>query len=173
MWVPAYHLYRSLLSDAPEADRLVIPSGGRTFYIHPNIILYARSKNRRAELVCVDSVLRSDLTLAQMNALLSDNFYPIHRCYTVNLRFIAAIRRYKVTMVTGETLPVPEETYNQIKAELDRRIGGTSPPAPCSPAAPRRAAASASPGPSAPLTSRGPDGKMRSNFPSGGPPEER
>ncbi len=130
-WVPAYHLYRNLLADMPAADRLAIPSGGRTFYIHPNIILYVRSRNRRAELFCVDTVVRSDLTISRLNALLPDDFYPIHRCYTVNPRYVSAVRRYKVTMVTGETLPIPEGTYNQVKAGLDRRISGLS-------AAPRR-----------------------------------
>ncbi len=126
MWVPAYHLYRNLLTDMRLADRLAIPSGGRTFYIHPNIILYVRSRNRRAELFCVDTVVRSDLTISQLNALLPDGFYPIHRCYTVNSRYVSAIRRYKVTMVTGETLPIPEGTYNQVKAGLDQLIGGLS-----------------------------------------------
>lgn len=123
-WVPAYHLYRNLLLDIPETGRLAIPSGGRTFYIHPNIILYVQSKERRAELFCVDSVVRSDLSIAQMNALLPDGFCPIHRCYTVNPRYVSSIQRYKVTMVTGETLPIPAEAYNRVKAELDRRIGG-------------------------------------------------
>ncbi|MBD5148178.1 MAG: LytTR family transcriptional regulator [Oscillibacter sp.] len=124
MWVPAYHLYRNLLADMPETSRIPVPSGGRTFYIHPNIILYAQSRNRRAELFCVDAVIRSDLSLSQLNALLPEDFCPIHRCYTVNPRHVSAIRRYKVTMVTGETLPVPAEAYHQVKTQLDRRISG-------------------------------------------------
>lgn len=125
-WVPAYHLYRNLLLDLPEAERIAVPSGGRTFYIHPNAILYIRSKERRAELFCVDSVVRTDLTITQMNALLPEAFFPIHRCYTVNPRYVSSIQRYKVTMVTGETLPVPAEAYNRVKAGLDRRISGLS-----------------------------------------------
>lgn len=123
-WVPAYHLYRNLLLDMPETGRIPIPSGGRTFYIHPNIILYVQSRERRAEVFCVDSVVRSDLSITQMNALLPDGFCPVHRCYTVNPRYVSAIQRYKVTMVTGETLPIPAEAYNRVKAELDSRIGG-------------------------------------------------
>lgn len=127
VWVPAYHLYRNLLADTPElGSRLAIPSGGRTFYIHPDIILYVQSRSRRAELYCVDAVIRSDLTITEMNALLPAEFYPIHRCYTVNPRHVSAIRRYQVTMVTGETLPVPAEAYNHVKAELDRRITGSA-----------------------------------------------
>lgn len=130
VWVPAYHLYRTLLADKPgRPGRLAVPSGGRTFYIHPDIILYAQSRNRRAELYCVDAVIRSDLTITELNALLPEEFYPIHRCYTVNSRHVSAIRRYQVTMVTGETLPIPAGTYNRVRAELDRRItGGTLQP---------------------------------------------
>lgn len=123
-WVPAYHLFRNLLLDAPETGRLAIPSGGRTFYIHPTAIHYVQSKHRRAELFCVDAVVRNDLTLSQVNALLPEEFCAIHRCYTVNPRYVSSIQRYKVTMVTGDTLPVPAEAYNAVKAELDRRICG-------------------------------------------------
>lgn len=129
VWVPAYHLYRNLLANTPEPpERLAIPSGGRTFFIQPDIILYVRSKNRRAELFCVDAVIRSDLTINEMNALLPESFYPIHRCYTVNPRHVSAIRRCQVTMVTGETLPVPAEAYNRVRAELERRITGPAKP---------------------------------------------
>lgn len=123
-WVPAYHLFRNLLLDAPETGRLAIPSGGRTFYIHPTAIHYVQSRHRRAELFCVDAVVRSDLTLRQVNALLPEEFCAIHRCYTVNPRYISSVQRYKVTMVTGDTLPIPAEAYNAVKAELDRRICG-------------------------------------------------
>ena len=123
-WIPAYHLYRNLLLDLPETGRLAIPSGGRTFYIHPNVILYVQSRNRRAELFCVDTAIRIDLSIKQVNALLPEEFCPIHRCYTVNPRYVSAIQRYKVTLVTGETLPVPAEAYHRVKAELDRRISG-------------------------------------------------
>ena len=123
-WVPAYHLLRNLLLDTPDRGRLSIPSGGRTVYIHPNSVHYVQSKHRRAELYCVDSVIRSDLSLRQLNALLPEEFCSIHRCYTVNSRYVSSIQRYKVTMVTGDTLPIPAEAYNAVKAELDRRICG-------------------------------------------------
>lgn len=121
-WVPAYHLYRNLLLDLPETGRLAIPSGGRFFYIHPNVILYIQSKNRRAEVFSVDNVIRSDLPISQINALLPPGFCSIHRCYTVNPRYVSSVQRYKVTLVTGESLPIPAESYNRVKAELDRLI---------------------------------------------------
>lgn len=121
-WVPAYHLYRNLLLDLPETGRIAVPSGGKTFYIHPNVILYVQSRNRRAELFCVDTLIRSDLSISRINALLPQGFCAIHRCYTVNSRYVSAIQRYKVTLVTGEALPIPAEAYNQIKARLDRLI---------------------------------------------------
>lgn len=124
VWVPAYHLFRNLLLDLPEENRLAIPSSGQTFYIHPNTILYVQSKNRRAELCCVDAVVRSNLSINQINAMLPDGFCPIHRCYTVNPRYVSAVRRYQVTMVTGETLPIPFHSYDQVKSSLERHITG-------------------------------------------------
>lgn len=66
----------------------------------------------------------SDLTITAMNGILPEEFCAIRRCYTVNARFVSAIQRYKVTMATGEALPVPAEAYNRVKAELERRISG-------------------------------------------------
>lgn len=123
-WVPAYHLFRNLLLDLPEENRLAVPSGGKTFYIHPNTILYVQSKNRRAELCCVDTVVRSDLSINQINAMLPAYYCPIYRCYTVNPRYVSAIRRYQVTMVTGETLPIPFHSYDKVKNSLEHHITG-------------------------------------------------
>lgn len=120
----AYQFVRDILLDVPEAPRIAIPTGPRTLFVQPNMIFYIKSENKKAELYCSDKVIQSSLSLAEVNALLPPDFVPIHRCYTVNSRYVTAVRRYEVTMVTGEKLPIPRKEYSAVKAALMRRITG-------------------------------------------------
>ena len=121
---PAYQLVRDILLENPPRGRLPIPSGNSTLFLHPDMIFYVRSKNRKTELFCVDKVIQSDLSISEINALLPETFSSIHRCYTVNTRYITAIRRHEVSLITGETLPIPFHAYMRVKVDLERRISG-------------------------------------------------
>ncbi len=123
-----YQFVRDILLDVPEPPRVAIPAGTRTLFVQPNLIFYIQSKNKKAELYCADKVIQSSVSIAAVNTLLPPDFVPIHRCYTVNSRYVTAIRRYEVTMVTGEKLPVPLEAYNRVKAALQERITGRREP---------------------------------------------
>lgn len=120
--IPAYHFVRDVLLDIPPKTRLAVPCGNTTLFVQPDMIFYVQSKNRKAELFCVDKVIQSDLSISEVNALLPETFCPIHRCYTVNTRYVMAVRRYEVSLITGETLPIPFHAYMQVKADLERRI---------------------------------------------------
>ena len=120
----AYQFVRDILLEIPPKTRLIIPCGSTTMFVQPDMVLYIQSKNRKAELCCVDKVIHSDLSISDINAMLPDTFCSIHRCYTVNTRYVMSIRRYEITLITGETLPVPFHGYMQVKADLERRISG-------------------------------------------------
>lgn len=120
---PAYQLVRDILLENPPKGRLPIPSGNSTLFLHPDMIFYVRSKNRKTELFCVDKVIQSDLSISEINALLPGTFCSIHRCYTVNTRYVTAIRRHEVSLITGETLPIPFHAYMRVKVDLEQRIG--------------------------------------------------
>lgn len=124
MKLSAYQFVRDILLDVPEAPRIAIPTGPRTLFVQPNMIFYIKSENKKAELYCSDKVIQSSLSISEVNALLPPDFVPIHRCYTVNSRYVTAVRRYEVTMVMGEKLPIPRQEYNAIKAALIRQITG-------------------------------------------------
>lgn len=120
----AYQFVRDILLEIPPKTRLTVPSGNTTLFIQPDMVLYVQSKNRKAVFYCVDKIIHSDLSINDVNAMLPETFCPIHRCYTVNSRYVISIQRYSITMVTGETLPVPFHGYMQVKADLERRISG-------------------------------------------------
>ena len=124
MEITAYQFLRDVLMKNPAKQRVCVPCKGTTMFLQPEMILYIRSQNRKAEFVCVDKVVKSSLSINEVNALLPENFYHIHRAYTVNTHYIKSIKRCELTMLTGEVLPIPFHAYTQVKADLDRIIGG-------------------------------------------------
>lgn len=124
---PVYQLVRDILLENPPQGRLPIPSGNSTLFLHPDMIFYIRSKNRKTELFCVDKVIQSDLSISEINALLPETFCSIHRCYTVNTRYVTAIRRHEVSLITGEVLPIPFHAYMRVKLDLEQRINNPPP----------------------------------------------
>ncbi len=124
MQMPAFRSVRDILLDLSETKRIPIPIGTQTLYVQPHMIFYVQSRNRKAEVYCADKVIQSSLSINEINELLPFDFCPIHRCYTVNTRYVTAIRRYEVTMATGEKLPIPIHGFNEVKADLERRIAG-------------------------------------------------
>lgn len=120
----AYQFVRDVLIEIPPKKRLAIPCGNTTLFVQPDMVFYVQSRNRKAELHCVDKIIQSDLGISEVNAMLPETFCPIHRCYTVNSRYVMSIRRYEATLITGEVLPIPFHNYMQVKSDLERRITG-------------------------------------------------
>lgn len=120
----AYQFVRDVLIEIPPKKRLAIPCGSATLFVQPDMIFYVQSRNRKAELHCVDKIIQSDLGISEVNAMLPDTFCSIHRCYTVNTRYVMSVRRYEAALITGEVLPIPFHNYMQVKADLERRITG-------------------------------------------------
>lgn len=120
----AYQFVRDVLIEIPPKKRLVVPCGSSTLFVQPDMIFYIQSRNRKAELHCVDKIIQSDLSISEVNAMLPETFCSIHRCYTVNTRYVMSIRRCEATLITGEILPIPFHNYMQVKADLERRISG-------------------------------------------------
>lgn len=120
----AYQFVRDVLLNMPETKRIPIPVGIKTLYVQPHTIFHIKSRGRKTELYCTDKVILTELPIYKLNEMLPFDFCPIHRAYTVNTRYITAIKRYEVTMVTGEKLPIPIHGFREVKADLERRIAG-------------------------------------------------
>jgi len=120
--IPAYQFVRDILAEVPPKTRLAVPFGSTTQFVQPDMVFYVRSRNRKAEFYCVDKVIQSDLSISEVNAMLPKTFCSIHRCYTVNTIYVMSVCRYNVTLITGETLPIPFHSYMQVKSDLERRI---------------------------------------------------
>ena len=120
----AYQFVRDILMEVPPKKRLAVPCGNTTLFVQQDMIFYIQSRNRKAELHCVDKIIQSDLSINEVNAMVPETFCPIHRCYTVNTRYVMSVRRYEAALITGEVLPIPFHNYMQVKADLERKITG-------------------------------------------------
>lgn len=120
----AYQFVRDILMEVPPKKRLSVPCGNTTLFVQPDMVFYIQSRNRKAELHCVDKIIQSDLSINEVNAMVPETFCSIHRCYTVNTHYVTSVRRYEAALITGEVLPIPFHNYMQVKADLERRITG-------------------------------------------------
>lgn len=115
---------RDLLIKRPkDYMRVAVKSGSQILYIDPNTIVYVGKSGKHTELVCIDRIVSTTASLAEVGELLPDNFYSIHRSYIVNLSYVTSLTRYKLQMISGITLPVPALDYMQVKADLKEKMG--------------------------------------------------
>ena len=120
----AYQFVRDVRIEIPPKKRLAVPCGSTTLFVQPDMVFYIQSRNRKAEFHCADKIIQSDLGISEVNAMVPETFCPIHRCYTVNTRYVMSVRRYEAALITGEVLPIPFHNYMQVKGDLERRITG-------------------------------------------------
>ncbi len=119
---------RSLLLDRPARTRLSLRSGTQTIFVNPDTILYVLGQRKRTDLVCIDRVVACNSSIGEMAKILPPQFYPIHRSYLVNTRYIVAVRRFEAELISGICVPIPAVTYQQAKRDLRNMIWGSEIP---------------------------------------------
>lgn len=65
---------------------------------------------------------RCRTSIKELEAELPSCFYRLHRSYFVNCNYVAKIERYKLTLITGEELPIPKMRYMQIRNDITEMI---------------------------------------------------
>lgn len=113
---------RDLLIHQEDNKKIAVSSGMQTIYLNSNMILYVQSFGKRTEFVCADRTVSCNTSINELRETLPDIFYPVHRCYLVNVNHISAIRRFEVELVTGAVIPIPALTYTQVKKDLQERM---------------------------------------------------
>ena len=112
----------NLLLEQPAGRRIAFPSGNQTVYVNPYTILYAQSRDKRTELVCVDRVVSCNYIYRELKERLPEVFYPLRRGYLVNTLYIVALRRFEAELISGISIPIPALTYTQVKRDLQELI---------------------------------------------------
>lgn len=113
---------RNLLLEQPVGRRIAFPSGNQTVYVNPYTILYAKSRDKRTELVFVDRVVSCNYIYRELKERLPEVFYPLRRGYLVNTLYIVALRRFEAELISGISIPIPALTYTQVKRDLQELI---------------------------------------------------
>jgi len=72
--------------------------------------------------VCFDKIITYNIPIHKLLEVLPEEFYPLHRCYLVNTKYILSIRRFEVVLQTNDTLPIPASQYSRIKKELEHYL---------------------------------------------------
>ncbi len=116
------HFVRNLLLGQPSVHRIPIRSGTQTLYINPSTILYVQSQRRRTEIVCIDRAISCNSSISELAAILPEEFYPLHRSYLVNTKYIVGIRRFEAELLSGICIPIPALTYQKAKQDLKEMV---------------------------------------------------
>lgn len=117
-----FRFVKKLLMDGKSSGRICVPSGGKTFFVDPHMVLYIKSSGRRTEFHCIDKIFISNLSMSDLDGRLPEHFYPIHRSYKVNVHYITAVYRYEAELICGIHVPIPALSYMQIKRNLEKRL---------------------------------------------------
>ena len=118
-----FQFIRDVLSDVGKEMHFSIPSGNNTVFLNASMVLYVQSSGKRTEFVCIDRTVSCNMPISELKEHLPDVFYPVHRCYLVNVKHIHEIRRFEIEMISGVKIPIPAVGYMQIKEDLISRIG--------------------------------------------------
>lgn len=113
---------KGLLLDHKQRACISVPSGGRTMFVDLNTVLFIKSNGRKTEFYCLDCIFPCNLSMSILSEKLPGNFYPIHRSYMVNVRYITAVYRYEAELISGVRIPIPALPYMQIKNDLENML---------------------------------------------------
>ncbi|HIV35234.1 MAG TPA: LytTR family transcriptional regulator [Candidatus Blautia intestinigallinarum] len=117
-----FRFVKGLLLDQKPGNRISVPSGSRTMFVDLNTVLFIKSSGRKTEFYCLDRIFSCSLPISNIAEKLPEYFYPIHRSYMVNIRYITAIYRYEAELISGVRIPIPALPYMQIKNDLEKML---------------------------------------------------
>lgn len=119
-----YQYVQKLLRESAEKRnyKLKIKSGGSSGFVDISLILYIQSLERESILHMFNENRLVQNSIKMLEIDLPSHFYRLHRSYLVNCDYISKIERYKLTMITGEELPVPKKRFMQIREDITKLI---------------------------------------------------
>lgn len=115
-----YQYVKELLKESGKNSnyKITVKEEGAVCLVDTGMIMYIQALERESILHMLHEHRQVQTPIGELEQKLPKNFYRLHRSYFVNCDYIAKIERYKLTLITGEELPVPKMRYMQIKDDI-------------------------------------------------------
>lgn len=96
--------------------------GNSTVFIPEDSVIYAEAgKGVKCWLHLAKETVAVNMLLKDVTAKLPAYYYRCHSSFTVNTRMISSVAAYRITLVNGEEIPVPEKKYAKVKKEIGEK----------------------------------------------------
>ena len=112
-----YQYVQRLLKESAKNGnrRLALKSEGSAIFVDTGMIVYIEARERTSILHLPHEQRHIQVAIKDIEGELPRSFYRLHRSYFINCDYVAKIERYKLTLITGEELPVPKARYMEIR----------------------------------------------------------
>lgn len=101
---------------------IIIENADGTFRIPLSDILFIESDRMHTVIHTSIEVFRTRKGISQVEALLSENFFRVHRSYIVNLIHISKITKTEVTLSSNENIPIARGNYESLYSALISKL---------------------------------------------------
>ena len=111
---------QSLLKESGRSKgcKISVKENGGISFVDCEMIEYVEAVERECVLHMVNGDRQVQTPMGEIEKDLPSYFYILHRSYYINCHYVSRIERYKLTLVTGEELPIPKMRYMQIREDI-------------------------------------------------------
>ncbi|WP_270839774.1 LytR/AlgR family response regulator transcription factor [Peptacetobacter hiranonis] len=115
-----YQYVQNLLNENGRSKgyRIAIREDGGIQFIDCEKIEYIEAFERECVLHMVNEYRQVQTSIGEIEKNLPSYFYRLHRSYYVNCNYVSRIERYKLTLITGDELPIPRRKYMQVREDI-------------------------------------------------------
>lgn len=118
-----YKYVQNILKESAKSriHKLNVKYDGSTSFIDPSLVLYIEAMERNSILHLFNENRLVQTSIKELEEEVPAYFYRLHRSYFVNCDYVAKIERYKLTMITGEELPIPKKRFMEIREAIMKK----------------------------------------------------
>ncbi|WP_270839779.1 LytR/AlgR family response regulator transcription factor [Peptacetobacter hiranonis] len=115
-----YQYVQRLLKEGgrTRGEKIAVKENNGISFVNCEMIEYIEAIERNCVLHMVNENRHVKVSIGDIENQLPPYFYRLHRSYYVNCHYVSKIERYKLTMITGEKLPVPKVRYMEIREDI-------------------------------------------------------
>jgi len=111
---------QKFISDRNNINKIsfLTDSGSTVFIAEDSIVYIEGGKGVKSYIHLKEDCILVNHLLKDIIQKLPDYYYRCHASYIVNLKNVKSIGGYKITLFTGEEIPVPAKKYTEVKKHI-------------------------------------------------------